>query len=337
MTQSDDQRLITLLHEAVDDLEPTDRLAQVRAAVRRRRSRRLWVVSGGGAAIAAAATVAAVALATNPKTSAGPDVGPATRPPTSSSSPTIDASAGPQEVAGTALPVYYLGGSANDPKLYREFHRAPSDVVPAAALDALVSRPDDPDYRSLWPADAFASVQITDYVITVEVADPALRGRPASMTPAEAEASIQQVVYTLQAFAQQRLGVQFTYRGNPIDQVLGVPTSEPLANAPILQTLSRVNLTTPEEGQEVTGTLDVEGVSNSNEANVPWLIEDSAGTDVASGAITAMGWMGEKLFPFRDSIDVSSLDPGTYTFIVMTDDPSGAGNADQDSRTVIIK
>jgi hypothetical protein len=157
------------------------------------------------------------------------------------------------------------------------------------------------------------------------------------MTQAEAEASIQQVVYTLQAYAQQRLPVQFTLNGNPIDQVLGVPTSEPLANAPILQTLSRVNLTTPAEGQEVTGTLDVEGVSNSFEANVPWLIEDAAGTDVASGAITAEGYMDTKLFPFHDSIDVSSLDPGTYTFIVMTDDPSGAGNVDQDSRTVIIR
>ena len=56
-----------------------------------------------------------------------------------------------------------------------------------------------------------------------------------------------------------------------------------------------------------------------------------------SGSFTATGYMAEKLFPFRGSIDVSSLDPGTYTFIVMTDDPSGAGNVDEDSRTVIIR
>jgi hypothetical protein len=131
--------------------------------------------------------------------------------------------------------------------------------------------------------------------------------------------------------------VQFTLNGNPIDQVLGVPTSEPLANAPILETLSRVNLTTPEEGQEVTDTLEVEGVSNSFEANVAWRLEDASGTEVDSGAITALGYMAEKLFPFHDSLDVSSLDPGTYTFIVSTDDPSGAGNVDSDSRTVIIR
>jgi hypothetical protein len=34
--------LSSLLHEAVDDVEPADRLAQIRAGVRRRRTRRLW-------------------------------------------------------------------------------------------------------------------------------------------------------------------------------------------------------------------------------------------------------------------------------------------------------
>ena len=321
----------TLLHEAVGDVEPADRLTEIRSAVRRRRSRRLWLISGGGAAIAAAATVAAVALVSHPRPSAEPEPGPLTQPP-SSSGPTATP---PPSVHTEAI--YYLGGSQDEPKLYREFRALTGLATPASSLDALTSSPDDPDYRTLWPADSFASVLVTDYVITVEVADPALRDRPASMSQAEAEASIQQVIYTLQAFAQARLAVQFTYQGNPIDQVLGVPTSEPLSNAPILETLSRVNLTTPQEGQEVSGTLDAEGVSNSFEANVPWLIEDSSGTDVASGNFTAEGYQDVKLFPFSGSIDVSSLDPGTYTFIVFTDDPSGAGKFDQDSRTVIIR
>lgn len=335
MTQSDDQRLTTLLHEAVDDLEPADRLAQVRAGVRRRRSRRLWVISGGGAAIAAAATVAVIAAVSSPRTSAGPEPGSATNP-TSIAPPSTDASTEPTQPPAAALPVYYLGDTNGQPKLYREFHQA-LIATPVSFLTALTSEPDDPDYRTLWPTGAFAGAEQGNDLITVQLADGSLHDRPADMSHAEAEASVQQVVYTMQAMAQRRLPVQFTLNGNPIDQVLGVPTSEPLANAPLLQTLSRVNLTTPAEGQEVTGTLDVEGVANSFEANVPWLIEDSAGTDVASGAITAEGYMDTKLFPFHDSIDVSSLDPGTYTLIVMTDDPSGAGNVDQDSRTVIIK
>ena len=326
--------LSNLLHEAVDDVEPTDRLTQIRSAVRRRHSHRLWVVSGGGAAIAAAATVAAVALANHPGTSAGPDV--ATGPP-SVSTPTTDASTGPVEGAGSAVAVYYLGGSTDAPKLYREFRTAAGVDSTNAAIELLMMSPVDPDYRTLWPVGSLDRAYQRGDRIEVAIGDPSVRERPSTMSRAQAEAAVQQVIYTVQAQAKDRLPVQFTYQGNPIDQVLGVPTSEPLANAPVLQTLSRVNLTTPAEGQEVTGTLQVEGVSNSNEANVAWLIEDSTGTDVASGAITAEGWMGEKLFPFQDSLDVSSLDPGTYTFIVRTDDPSGAGNVDQDSRTVIIK
>jgi hypothetical protein len=328
--------LNALLHEAVSDVEPSDRLAQIRAGVRRQRTRRVWLVSGGGAVIAAAAAVSAIALASSPSTTtAGPDPGPATNPP-SVVPPTTETSTGPEQVAGVAVAIYYVGGSVEEPRLFREFHSAPS-ATPAAALDGLMSSPHDPDYRSLWPSGAFAWAKDSDDLITVELADASLHERPATMSSAEAEAAIQQVIYTLQAYAQQRLPVQFTLNGNPIDQVLGVPTSEPLANAPILETLSRVNLTTPEEGQDVTGTLEVEGVSNSFEANVPWRIEDAAGNDVASGAFTAEGYMAEKLFPFHDSIDVSSLDPGTYSLIVSTDDPSGAGNVDSDSRTVVIR
>ena len=42
--------------------------------------------------------------------------------------------------------------------------------------------------------------------------------------------------------------MQFLLDGNPIDQVLGVPTSEPLANAPQLDVLAHVNITAPEQG-----------------------------------------------------------------------------------------
>ena len=189
----------------------------------------------------------------------------------------------------------------------------------------------------MWPTGAFAWAKEDSDLITVELADGSLHERPATMSPAEAEASIQQVVYTMQAMAQERLPVQFTLHGNPIDQVLGVPTAEPLANAPVLETLSRVNLTTPSESETVSGILEVTGVANSFEANVTWAIEDLSQVPVDSGSFTATGYMADKLFPFTGSIDVSSLDPGTYTLIVSTDDPSGAGNVDNDSRTVIIR
>ena len=292
--------LTTLLHEAVADVEPTDRLTAIRARVRRRHSRRLWVVSGG-AVVAAAATVAAVALASHPRTTAEPEPGPATRPP--SSSPSFAPG------GGILVPVYYVGGPNDRPKLYREFRTGEWVDPHNAAIQLLMSTPADPDYRTMWPLGSLDRAYDRGDLIEVAIGDPSVRERPSTMSQADAEAAVQQVIYTVQAEAQERLPVQFTYNGNPIDQVLGVPTSEPLANAPILQTLSRVNLTTPSEGEDVSGTLDVTGVANSFEANVTWALEDRSQVPVDSGAFTATGYMAEKLFPFHGSIEGSSLDP----------------------------
>ena len=63
------------------------------------------------------------------------------------------------------------------------------------------------------------------------------------------------------------------------------------------------------------------------------------GTDL-SGFFSATGWMENRLFPFSGEIDVSSLDPGRYTLIVETDDPSGGAEgigAFSDTRTFVIE
>jgi hypothetical protein len=108
---------------------------------------------------------------------------------------------------------------------------------------------------------------------------------------------------------------------------------------PPLDVLSLVNLSDPAEGQVVGDTLHVTGVANSNEANVLWTIE---GANAGMGsAFTAEGWMGTRLFPFSGDIDVSSLDPGTYTLIVETDDPSGGTEGGpgvfSDTRTFVLE
>ena len=108
--------------------------------------------------------------------------------------------------------------------------------------------------------------------------------------------------------------------------------------APQLDVLSRVSLSDPSEGQVVGDTLNVKGVANSFEANVIWAIEgDGVGM---GGNFTATGYMGERLFPFSDDIDVSSLDPGTYTLTVETSDPSGGAEGFgpfSDTRTFVIE
>jgi hypothetical protein len=162
------------------------------------------------------------------------------------------------------------------------------------------------------------------------------------MTEDEARMAVEAVIYTLQAAGQARAPVQFYLAGNPVDQVYGVPTSEALSNGPVLDTLSHVSLTTPEEGAVVRGdTLEVTGVASSFEANVVARLQRYEGTEVmAQVPFTAEGWMGEKLFPFSGEIDISGVPAGRYILMVMTDDPSGGAEgsgAFTDTRIIEVR
>ncbi len=48
----------------------------------------------------------------------------------------------------------------------------------------------------------------------------------------------------------------------------------------------------------------------------------------------------DKLYPWETEIDVSSLEPGTYTFVALTDDPTGGGEGlgpMYDTRTIVVE
>ena len=110
--------------------------------------------------------------------------------------------------------------------------------------------------------------------------------------------------------------------------------------APRLDVLSHINLSDPGEGEAVADTLRVRGVANSFEANIVWTIESEDASQGLGSFFTAEGWTGDRLFPFSGRIDVSSLDPGSYTLIVETDDPSGGAEgpgAFSDTRSFVIE
>jgi hypothetical protein len=242
-------------------------------------------------------------------------------------SPAPEETTDPEETESTDEPKttaagYFIGDTERaGPRLYREFQRASGEPLDAAVA-VLTGGPLDPDYRTAWQGGQLVSASYDGEVISV-VVDPGVRTRPGGMSKAEASAAVEQVVYTMQAAVQERAPVQFRTTDNPIDMVFGVPTSEPIVNGPMLDVLSHVSLTSPEQGAVVDGgTLAVSGVGNSFEANLRWEIRQGD-TTVDDGFATMAGWMGEKLFPFEVEVDVSGLAPGEYTFWVTTDDPSG--------------
>jgi immunoglobulin-like protein involved in spore germination/sporulation and spore germination protein len=323
-----DDQMSTLLHDAVETIEPTDRLGAIREQTRRP-SRTRWYVAGG-AVLAAAAVVTGIAVAVQPSSDPGP-------------SPSTQPTASDTGSPGThAVATYYVGDSPAGDRLFREFHQTKSSDTLASALRALTAGPVDPDYRTAWPDAAFRGGWI-DYeggLATVLLNDRSLHDRPAGMTAAQARLAIQQVVYTVQAAAQQRIPVRFEVEGQPIDQVYGLPTSEPLTNAPELDVLALVSISNPIEGRTVEGSFSADGVASSFEGSVPWRLLDPAGEVVLNG-MGQGSMMEDHLTPWETGpIDVSGLPPGTYTFAASTDDPTGGTEGPgptTDTRTVVIR
>lgn len=353
-----DDRLSELISDSVSDVDPSDRLASIRNRTKvtpmsaRRNSSRPWLYAVGGAVVATAAVITAIALAGgNLGLTSADDPGPAGRsnsqapqptelpsePDETEPTPSTDGGSG----TGPAVAIYYVGDTPQGPRLYREFHPGTDADPLTSAMLGLGAGASDPDYRTSWSVDSFDSVSFdgngAEGLIEISLADDTLRDRPAGMSKAEAQASVQQVIYTLQAAVQARAAVQFRFGGNPIDQVLGVPTSEPLANDDPLSALALVNITTPSEGDEVSGTFTASGVASSFEANVPWQVRQGDQV-VASGFSTAEGYM-DKLYPWKTEVDVSKLPAGDYTFVALTDDPSsGEGfGPTEDTKAITIR
>jgi len=239
------------------------------------------------------------------------------------------------------VPAYFVGEAPQGPRLYREF-RSVDAADPLAAAAALVTggKTLDPDYRTLFPGGAFASVSYDEAagVITAELPDDGWTTPADGMSSADARLAVQQLVYTLQGVAQSRASLVVTLGGDPVP-LFGIDTADGVRNADPLKTLALVNITTPEEGATVSGTFTASGVASSFEANVPWEVREAVGGPVVmDGFATAEGWM-DKLYPWETKIDVSMLAPGTYEFVARTDDPSdgeGAGPT-EDTKTFTVE
>lgn len=345
MTTGDDRDrwLNETLDDAVADVEPRHDLAGVRARIEqeatRARTRHRWAAAAGGLAVAA--TVAAVALATGlggvdraddgpgPAASATPAASEATE---AASTPSQETSSPAAPASGSPVAVYYVGETPTGPRLFREF-RAPEgdgdDLAMAVGMATSVA-PLDPDYRMPWPqgTEATASYDESGGLLTVDVrnAGTDLRARPGSTSAAAARMALEQLVHTAQAAVQARVPVRFLVEGRTTDQLLGEPTSEPLAEGDPMEVQAPVWVITPQEGEEVSGPLTVEGRGAFFEANVSWQVLQD-GSVVDDGFATAQECC--TLSPF--SFEVTDLPPGDYLLRVYDADVSdGEGPGEQE-------
>jgi hypothetical protein len=315
--------LNTLLRDSVEHVDPPPRYRDlwdgVAVATRRRARRR--VVCG---LVAAAVVLTGGAIAAHQSSGSEPEpVGPPRA---------VDPGA-----TRTVYGIYYVGSTPTGPRLYREFRAGPDNQTDLAdALSLIESRPSDPDYRSYWSEGQLLGATVEDGVIQVEI-DPSLTRR--SDVP-DGALALQQLIYTVQGVeGAPRLPVQFVHEGNPVAEVFGQPTSEPLTNSPELDTLALASISDPSERRVVVDEFSARGGASSFEGTVPWQLKARDGTVVRQGSAQTYGWI-DRLYPWATGrIDVSDLDPGEYTFVVMTDDPSdgeGPGST-VDTRTLILK
>lgn len=344
-----DERLAALVTDSVADVEPSDALEALRARTAAP-SRRPWLLAAGGAMVATAAVVTAIAVLGGGNPVADdptPVPGPATQQPSGEVEPSEATDPSGPETPGeptalTSVPVYFAGDTPDGVRLYREFQVVETSREPLleATSRAVSGTPDDADYRTLWPAGSTVEDATWDGdVARVSLTDVPL-DLPATMNEEDARIAVQALVYSAQAaLGEGRVPVQLLVDGQPSATVLGQPTSEPLANDSVLDTLARVSITTPGEGQVVAGdTLEVTGVGNSFEANIVVTIQPREGAEVLEELpFTATGYMADKLFPFEGSFDVSAYPPGEYVVVARTDDPSGNGMSHTDSKRFTVE
>ncbi|NYD59492.1 hypothetical protein BKA08_003730 [Nocardioides marinisabuli] len=318
-----DADLARLLGEAVDDVEPTDRLGEIRARTATPTAGRRWWYAGG-AVLAAAAAVTAVAVLGpgNPPVSAPDPVGPA---------PSGSATPGPAPAPATVA-TYWLGETPQGPRLYREQTRLTDDGgsrVAAVVRAVVEGRPADPDYRSAWPGFSVDSVDQGEDGGSVDV-------RMSFAAGAERDVlAVSQLAHTVWDLLGERVPVNVEATGPGGESVnAGV---EPYGEDLDLDVLALVSIDDPVEGQEVAATFTARGRASSFEATVPWEVRDATGAVVADGFSTAEGWM-DRLHPWTAEVDVSGLAPGRYTFVAMTSDPSDgeSGGPFTDTRTIVV-
>jgi hypothetical protein len=230
--------------------------------------------------------------------------------------------------------VYYAIDTRNGFRLARELRDVPKgDAGAAAAVEAMISGPLDPDYSTTWnPKTRVLGVTQQGSVISVDLSADA---RTANVGSGGAALMVQQLVWTAtDALAAPDATVQLTIDGAPPGDLWGVLTWEkPIGRAVPEEVRTLVQIDTPREAADVRSPVTVTGDAAAFEANVPWRVLDESGTEVASGF--TMTTEGMRHAPFSFQIDLA---PGDYTVEIREDDPSdgAAGTPGADTRTITV-
>ena len=239
------------------------------------------------------------------------------------------------------VPIYFAGETPQGYRLFREFRQVEADnpmeeaVALMVAGDAL-----DPDYVSLWTSvGSFDSVSFSAGAGRSSRRSRTTTGprRPGDMTEEQAKLALQQFVYTRPGHPAGA-GAGARRRTAPTRRPSSASTPRAASRPPKpLDVLAFMNVTTPEEGKRSAAPSPPAVSAARSRPPSSGRSATRAAPPCSTGFATAEGWI-DKLYPWETEVDVSSLDPGTYTFVALTDDPSGGegGGPTEDTKTIIV-
>ena len=332
---SHDDDLHALLHDATEEVHPRGSFEDLRAgADGSTTGGRRWLAPTIAAAAAVVLVIGGVAWFADQQQGAAPTAGPE---PVSPAPPVVsgDAATGSEPRRTATVSVYYTAGTAAGPRLFAEDHRVAgvtgSDLQ-VAMEQAVGSVPDDPDYAPLPGGEGVEVTATTDgTTITVDLSQTL--ERPGGTDEEAAAMAVQSLVWTADTATGTDQPVRFLVAGEPADEVLGIPTSQPVARNGADQTLAAVSIQSPGQGAAVESGFTVSGQAATFEANVVWELRRGS-TVVRQGFATAAECC--TLSPYAFTV---TAPPGDYTLVVHdTDESGGEGiGITEDTKTLTIR
>jgi hypothetical protein len=222
-----------------------------------------------------------------------------------------------EKVSENGIPIkfYFVSDTARGFKLFSEVQNqlAREGDLNLQVVSDLVSgnvAPLDPEYVNLWGGtNTVNSVIVDKSVATVDL------GKISLNVGAEGEQrAIDQIVWTLTEFAPNITSVAFTVNGEVVETFAGhVDTTATFVRALDYEVLNPLQISSVNQGVELTSPVTIWGQACTFEANVVWkLLQDDKvmqeGFTTASSGCPARGdW----------SISLNELKSGEYTFQVL--------------------
>jgi hypothetical protein len=215
---------------------------------------------------------------------------------------------------GIPVKFFFVSDTPRGFKLFSEVQpwTAADDMNLQVVSDLVMGKvvPLDSEYTNLWGgSNTVNSVGIAGSVATVDLGDITLN------VGAEGEQrAIDQIVWTLTEFAPEVKAVAFTVNGKTVESFAGhVDTTAQFERAIDYEVLNPLQISSINQGAELTSPVTISGQACTFEANVVWkLLQDDkvvqeSFTTASSGCPERGDW----------SITLEDLAPGEYLFQVL--------------------